>query len=231
MYICENCKNKHNGSYGKTLKNKPKNGKSKNRFCSKTCSKSFSTKINREEINKKVSKTVIKNSINLYEKRTCFCGEKFNIRKKETKKFCNNKCFYKWKQTDEYKKQQSDRLKGKTGGYRTKSGLSKFHGSYYKGVWMDSSWELKFAKKLDEEYINLDRKIKYFFNYIDMQSNNRKYYPDFYLSDFDCFVEIKGYWTDEVKHKIRDSLKRNNFNLIILDSLNKIDKFQIGKGK
>ena len=40
---CENCKNKHDGSFGS------------GRFCSKSCSRSFSTKNKRHEINKKVS--------------------------------------------------------------------------------------------------------------------------------------------------------------------------------
>jgi len=40
---CENCKEKHDGSYGS------------GRFCSKKCAKGFSTKAKRKEINKKVS--------------------------------------------------------------------------------------------------------------------------------------------------------------------------------
>lgn len=44
--ICENCKTKHDGSYGS------------GRFCSCKCARGFSTKAKRKEINKKVSKSL-----------------------------------------------------------------------------------------------------------------------------------------------------------------------------
>lgn len=48
MYICENCKLLHDGSYGS------------GRFCSKKCAKGFSTKAKRKEINEKVSRKLKK---------------------------------------------------------------------------------------------------------------------------------------------------------------------------
>lgn len=87
---------------------------------------------------------------------------------------------------------------------------------------MDSSWEIKLAKLLDEHNIKWDRNTVYKFPYIDMNGKNRNYYPDFYLTDYDLFVEVKGYWTTEIRHKIDDSVSRNNLNLLILESLEEI---------
>ena len=44
---------------------------------------------------------------------------------------------------------------------------------------MDSSWEIKLAKLLDEHNIKWDRNTVYKFPYIDMNGKNRNYYPDF----------------------------------------------------
>ena len=56
VYNFENCSIEHDGSYGNTLKTKPKNGMSIYRFCSMKCAKSFSTKSDRNTINKKYPK-------------------------------------------------------------------------------------------------------------------------------------------------------------------------------
>lgn len=125
--------------------------------------------------------------------------------------------------SEETRKKLSLALKGKSGGYRVKSGTSKFHGSYYNDIWMDSSWEVKCAKILDKNNFVWKRDSKYKFYYHDLDGNKKKYYPDFYLPDFDIFIEVKGYWTKEVFHKIKNVLDNNFINLLILDSLEKIE--------
>jgi hypothetical protein len=114
------------------------------------------------------------------------------------------------------------------GGYRTKSGRSKIHGGYYKEVWMDSSWELEFAKRLDSLKIKWERKNIRKFDYLDFNEKNKKYYPDFYLPDFDLYVEIKGYWTKENIHKmkkVQEIYKSVKFK--ILDKIKDIKEFTI----
>ena len=49
-YICENCKNEHDGQYGS------------GRFCSSKCARGFSTKEKRSLINEKVSKKSKRNA-------------------------------------------------------------------------------------------------------------------------------------------------------------------------
>ena len=50
----------------------------------------------------------------------------------------------------------------------------------------------------------------------------RNYIPDFYLPDFDIYIEVKGYWTDAAKHKMKDIIKRNPGKICILESLAEI---------
>ena len=57
---------------------------------------------------------------------------------------------------------------------------------------MDSGAELKFAILLDEHNINWIKNTSKAFPYVDENGKNRKYYPDFYLPDYDWWVEIKG---------------------------------------
>lgn len=61
---------------------------------------------------------------------------------------------------------------------------------WYKDICFDSNWELEFAKYLDKKHINWTRPNKGFQYFI----NNEKhfYYPDFYLNDYDLYIEIKG---------------------------------------
>ena len=86
---CENCGCEHDGSYGDSLKSKPKNGQSKYRFCSVKCSRCFSTKEKRQEINKRVSiKMGGTGEISKYTQcQKCDCELKGS-----QKKFCSNKC-------------------------------------------------------------------------------------------------------------------------------------------
>lgn len=80
---------------------------------------------------------------------------------------------------------------------------------YYNGIKLDGSWELLVAKYLDFNNIKWERPRKGF-EYI---WNNGKhiYYPDFYLTDYNVYIEVKGYETE------RDYIKwKSLFNLIII---------------
>lgn len=69
----------------------------------------------------------------------------------------------------------------------------------YKGEDLHGKWEFKYAIYLDENNIRWKRnkeKFKYVF-----ENKQRYYTPDFYLSETDTYVEIKGYETDKDKAK------------------------------
>lgn len=124
------------------------------------------------------------------------------------------------------RKHLSNVLKGRTdvGGYRTKSGTSKHHGSWYREVWMDSSWELAFAQRLDALQVEWERGTRTL-PYVDESGTSRVYHPDFWLPQFGYFVEIKGYWLPKARHKISDAVTRNNVRLLVIESLQEICDF------
>lgn len=69
----------------------------------------------------------------------------------------------------------------------------------YQGVYLHSSWEVAYAKYLDEKNIKWERP-KNGFSY-EYDEKERLDYPDFYLPEKNQYIEVKGYKTekDEVK--------------------------------
>ena len=97
----------------------------------------------------------------------------------------------------------------------------------YSGVKLKGNWEVIVAKWLDENEIKWEHETKSF-NY--EWNGMRKYYPDFYLPDFDLFIEVKGYQTERdlqkwvsvknlVVFKLDEIKKIKNNNLKIVDIL------------
>lgn len=69
---------------------------------------------------------------------------------------------------------------------------SRKHRSIYKGYQMDSGAERIFAEQCDKLQIQWIKNTTQFFLFTDSKGKQRKYYPDFFLYDHDCWVEIKG---------------------------------------
>jgi len=89
-------------------------------------------------------------------------------------------------------------------------------------VVMDSTWEVMMANRLNELDITWVRDPKMKLEYKTRGGRMRNYIPDFYLPDFDMYIEVKGYWTDAAKHKMKDIIKRNPGKICILESLAEI---------
>lgn len=84
------------------------------------------------------------------------------------------------------------------GGYNPKGGRGKK--GWYKGYWCDSSWELAWVIfNLDNNTVFSKNTKKFSYTYKDKIKN---YIPDFLLESGE-YVEVKGYFTDEVKEKIK----------------------------
>lgn len=183
---CENCGNEHEGTYGS------------GRFCSSKCARGFSTKEKRSLINEKVRNKLSKNF--------CIkCGNKIGHCRKT--KMCK-KCLH---LDISYRSQMSLLLKGKIGGYKENSGrgLKTWYISPIAGkVFLQSSWELAYAKYLDLNNIIWERNMKRFY-YTDLLGNSRYYIPDFYLAEDDLYIEIKGFKTsnDDLKWRTIKNLK------------------------
>jgi len=86
-------------------------------------------------------------------------------------------------------------------------------------VVMDSTWETAMANRLDELGINWERDPSIKLEYKTRGGRKRNYIPDFYLPDYDLYIEVKGYWTDAAKHKMKDVQKRNPVKILLLESL------------
>ena len=65
--------------------------------------------------------------------------------------------------------------------------------------YLHGSWEVAVAKFMDSKNINWKRN-KQLFPYI-FNGSTHSYIPDFYIVDFDFYVEVKGYETDKDRAK------------------------------
>lgn len=88
------------------------------------------------------------------------------------------------------------------GGLREGSGRGKkcWYESKIAGrVYVRSTYELEYVKWLDSNNINWKgNKEKFEYQW---EGKTRYYYPDFYLIDEDCYIEIKGFETKKDKEK------------------------------
>ena len=69
----------------------------------------------------------------------------------------------------------------------------------YKDIKVHGSWELKYVQWLDKNNISW-RKVSEHFRYI-FEGKERRYTPDFYLIDENCYIEVKGYETAKDQSK------------------------------
>ena len=87
---------------------------------------------------------------------------------------------------------------------------------------LDSSWELKIAQNLDKNNINWLRpnsKNGHTFQWIDKNGKQHTYYPDFYLIDYDVYLDPKNdyFRKNGGNDKIKRVREQNNVKVLILD--------------
>jgi len=87
---------------------------------------------------------------------------------------------------------------------------------------MDSTWEVECAKKLDELGIKWQRDTATKLEYRDRSLKLRNYIPDFYLPEYEVYLEVKGYWTDAAIWKMKDVMIRYPNKVRLLESLEEI---------
>lgn len=94
----------------------------------------------------------------------------------------------------------------------------------YNNVSLDGSWELLVAQYLDFNNIKWERPHKGF-EYI-WNNDKHTYYPDFYLTDYNMYIEVKGFETERdyikwkalsnliiIKRKEIDDIKNSQYNI------------------
>ncbi len=80
--------------------------------------------------------------------------------------------------------------------------------TYYNGVSFRSSWEAKFAQRLDD--------LKIIWQYeLMLEIPSGIYFPDFYLNEINSYIEIKGFWRDLARIKFDEASKI--YPLILLE--------------
>lgn len=87
---------------------------------------------------------------------------------------------------------------------------------------MDSTWEVAMAERLDANGIKWIRDKSIRLQYLTKGGRKRNYEPDFYLPELDLYIEVKGYWTDRARHKMKDICEKNPGKICILESLDEI---------
>ena len=186
--------------------------KRSNKFCSSSCSASHNNnqralrgyKLS-DDARERLSKNAIVNfSRPLYTKVSycTICSSWFIGTNKLCSITCRNKFF------------SLTAIKHKLGGNKN----NRAHGWYdYKfagTVWLESSYEYKVAKELDDNNINWTRPS---FLYYNMNNKQQRYYPDFYLNEFDVYLDPKNDYLIVQDHdKIQNVITQNNVVVLIL---------------
>ena len=93
-------------------------------------------------------------------------------------------------------------------------------------VMLDSSWEEALAKRLDElkiEWIRPELPIQY----LTPDGKTHNYFPDFYLLKYDMFLDPKNPYALRVQKEKIDIIKSIMNNLIIIETLEECQSFNI----
>lgn len=97
------------------------------------------------------------------------------------------------KHSEESKQKIKDSIKQKIENENWHLSFSKSRTFEYKGIKFQGSWEVAFAKYLDNKNIKWERPHKTY-KYV-FENENHRYLPDFYLPEYNLYIEIKGYPT------------------------------------
>ena len=112
--------------------------------------------------------------------------------------------------TEEEKKKLSESMKNAVIKYPDSYSSSNVNGRVkhykYNGFILDGKWELEVAKYLDSKNIKWE-KPKNGFEY-EWNNSIHIYFPDFYLPEYNYYIEVKGYQRDRdlYKWKVVDKL-------------------------
>lgn len=93
----------------------------------------------------------------------------------------------------------------------------------YNGVWLDSTWELELAKRLDSMKIKWVRPDP--IPWVDSEGVTHNYFPDFYLTDYDIFLDPKNPQAKKVQKKKIDMIMSQYKNVVILNSVEECQSY------
>lgn len=93
-------------------------------------------------------------------------------------------------------------------------------------VMLDSSWEEALAKRLDElniKWIRPENPI----SYVALDGKTRNYFPDFYLADYNLYLDPKNPAAMNAQKDKIDILLNMMDNLVIIETLDGCKNFQV----
>lgn len=97
----------------------------------------------------------------------------------------------------------------------------------YKGIMLDSTWELELAKRLDTLNINWIRPEP--IKWIDGENIQHNYFADFYLEDYNVYLDPKNPHAVRVQKEKLKYLLSQHKNIIIIQTLEECKNFSIGQ--
>ena len=100
----------------------------------------------------------------------------------------------------------------------------------YKGQKLQGTWEYNVAIKLDELNIKwykpkVNRDV---WQYV-VDGVNKSYTPDFYLPEYDIYLEIKGYWWGDDKEKMKIVLEQHTDKTVVILEKEEYNKLMCGE--
>ena len=93
----------------------------------------------------------------------------------------------------------------------------------YKGILLDSSWELALAVRLDDLGIVWTRPAP--LKWIDAGGTAHNYFPDFYLPEYDLYLDPKNPQAVRVQQEKLNILLTMYKNLVIIETLDECKEF------
>ena len=93
----------------------------------------------------------------------------------------------------------------------------------YKGIILDSSWELVLAKRLDEINVQWNRPTP--IQWKDDKGATHHYFPDFYLPDYNLYLDPKNPQAIKTQKEKIKILKQQLPNLIIIDNIDECKNY------
>jgi hypothetical protein len=95
----------------------------------------------------------------------------------------------------------------------------------YKGTLLDSSWELELAKRLDELKIKWVRPDP--ITWVDNEGTPHNYFPDFYLEEYDLFLDPKNPQAVKAQKKKLNCLLTQYDNIVIIKTLQECKDYTV----
>jgi hypothetical protein len=190
------------------------------KFCSRTCANSrgqrteeFKKIVSEKLTGRKIPREIIEKTIKSKNQISSFglpntlckiCGKDTGSK---TRKTCSKECYSK---LCKLQSQQNPKCGGQKHTHRSK--IKNINGDVFIS---ESSFEAKLSEILNSLGILWIRPN--FVLYLDNDHNQRRYYPDFYLPEFNIYIDTKNdYLIKTDIDKIFKSSKQNNIKIVIL---------------